>query len=172
MTYHQLFLNGSFPTMHEVTPSIFRESIRGQQKWAHLRPMQMFFRRRCRSTSLVSCYFTPRLTYVGMERQRDWVSEASITMCTFLLDYSFIRNLSIIIGFEEMESRPAFDVMAPWFPIYPLIFLVIPLKILQVKQARRFKLAISDFPLLLLLKTQFWSINTLSLMTGWLNGDC
>lgn len=60
------------------------------------------------------------------------MSEASIMLCTFLLEYSFMMNLSIIIGFEEIESRSAFDVAASWFPIHPLIFLalVVSLKIL------------------------------------------
>lgn len=60
------------------------------------------------------------------------MSEASIMLCTFLLECSFMMNLSIIIGFEEIESRSAFDVVASWFPMYPLIFLalVASLKIL------------------------------------------
>lgn len=74
---------------------------------------------------------------------------------TSLLLYSFMINLSIIIGFEEIESRSAFDVVAPWFPIYLLIFLALfmSLKILEVKPPRGFKLV--TFLPLLLLKTQF-----------------
>lgn len=32
-----------------------------------------------------------------------------------------MMNLSIIIGFEEIESRSAFDVLASRFPIYHYI---------------------------------------------------
>ena len=37
---------------------------------------------------------------------------------TFLLGYSVMLNLSIIIGFEEMESHSVFDVVALCIFIY------------------------------------------------------
>lgn len=46
---------------------------------------------------------------------------------TFLLEYSVMMNLSIIIGFEEMECHSAFDVVALWFLIY--LALVISLNV-------------------------------------------
>lgn len=61
-------------------------------------------------------YTKPDLSRVGASKG---LSEASIMVCTFLQEYSFMINLSIIIGFEEIESRSAFDVVASWYPIYP-----------------------------------------------------